>query len=280
MGMKFLNRLQILPWCFHLIRTHHAAAAEAEALPPSDPIKLIKSDGQVSVYHRPVHVSELMSEFPKHLICHSDSFYIGQKIPALSENDQLQLGQKYFVLPSHFFQSVLSFVTIASFVSSQPSAAPLSGAAKKAAAQHQLFDVQRTPSGGLRIRVSDEFISQLMKEGRNAAAAAERRREAEDEYEGAVATRDGACGGRRRVCTTAQLERDYEQLVAGSRSRRWKPELEAIKERSEKRRGLISKSFGIRRRKNSQPNHHLRSETSSKKSLPPSKSRLRMRSRK
>jgi hypothetical protein len=49
----------------------------------------------------------------------ADSFYIGQNIPTLSEDELLQLGQKYF-LPKHFFQYVLSFVTIASFPSGCP----------------------------------------------------------------------------------------------------------------------------------------------------------------
>lgn len=280
--MRFLNQLQILPCCSYPIRAHRAVAAREERKLPPDPIKLIKPDGHVNVYYRPVHVSQLMSEFPKHLICHSDSFYIGQKIQPLSEHDQLQLGQKYFLLPSHFFQSVLSFVAVASFVSSQPPAAPLSGIAKKAAAQNHLFQVQRTPSGDLRIRLSDEFITQLMEEGRNGAAGsgAPERREGEEEKE-APPERDGSCGGRNRVCTTAQLERDYEQMVAGPRRRRWKPKLEVSEERGEKKkkkkkRGSITKSLGIRRGKNSQ-SHSPRSDGLSRKSGSSSESRIRMR---
>ncbi|XP_043714504.1 F-box protein At1g47056-like [Telopea speciosissima] len=91
-----------------------------------------------------------------------ESFYIGQKIQALSEDDQLQPGHNYFLLPKHFFHSVLSFVTIASsFASSSKQQAFL----KKAASCGQAFDIQRTPSGSLQIRVSDEFIPKLMEEG-------------------------------------------------------------------------------------------------------------------
>ncbi|KAK4772332.1 hypothetical protein SAY86_014107 [Trapa natans] len=259
--MKFLN--QMLPLCFYVMRTHHAEEEEEE--PPMDPVKLIRPDGHVSVYHKPVQASEVMSEFPKHLVCHSDSFYIGQKVQAMSEHDQLQLGQKYFLLPSHFFQSVLSFVAIASFVASQSPAAPISGVMKKAAAQNQLFEVQKAPSGGLRIRISDEFISRLMEEG--AAAGVD----------------DDACGGSgERLCTTAQLEKDYKQLVGGSRVQQWKPKLEAIKERSEKKKkkGLISRSFGIKRGKKTQP-HHLRPDNDInqpwKKPSPSWKPRIRAR---
>ncbi|KAK4753658.1 hypothetical protein SAY87_001762 [Trapa incisa] len=259
--MKFLS--QMMPLCFHVMRTHHAAEEES----PLEPVKLIKPDGHVSLYRQPVYASELMSEFPKHLVCHSDSFYIGQKVQALSEHDQLQLGQKYFLLPSQFFQSVLSFVAIASFVSSQPPEAPISSVVKKAAAQNPLFDVQKAPSGRLRIRISDEFISRLMEEGDRTAAAG---------------PDDDACGSSGdRLCTTAQLERDYQNLVAGSRVRQWKPKLEGIKERSEKKKKrLISRSsFGIKRRKKTQA-QHLRSDHNnppSKKPSPSPKPRTRTR---
>ncbi|KAK4763117.1 hypothetical protein SAY86_008885 [Trapa natans] len=268
--MKFLSQMQIQP-CFHLTRGRHGAAEE-EARP--EPIKLIRPEGQVNVYHRSIRVSELMSEFPKHLVCHSDSFYIGQKIQALTEHDRLQLGQKYFLLPSHLCQSVLSFVNIASFVSSQPPAAHLSGIVKKAAAQHQLFHVQKTSSGGLRIRVSDEFISQLMEEERKRAAAAEKRDEEEEE----ASWPHGR--GRNKVCTTAQLKRDYEQMVTGPRTRRWKPTLEAVKERSEKKKRSISRALGMRRRKKNPQCHDLEPNSSSKKWVASSKSRIRTRSRK
>lgn len=236
--IKFFN-LQTIPWCFHLLGSPVSCIQlrpEPEAAVPT--IKLIKSDGFVKIYHRPIHVSQLMVEFPKHLVCRADSFYIGQKIPALSEDDELQLGHKYFLLPKHFFQSVLSFVSIASFASSLPESTPLSQSSliskqsrnvflKKAAAC-QPFDIQKTPSGCLRIRVSDEFISQLIEEGKT------------------IEDRNNESSGNSKsiVCTTPQLQKEYAQLVG---SRQWQPKLETIRE-AEKRK---FSSFGIKRRKKS-----------------------------
>lgn len=118
--------------------------------------------------------------------------------------------------------------------------------------------------------MSDEFITQLMEEGRNGAAGAGAPEEEATE-------RDASCRSRNRVCTTAQLERDYEQMVAGPRGRRWKPKLEVIEEKGEKKRGSISKSLGIRQGKNPQSNRP-RSDGLSKKSVSLSlKSRIRMR---
>ncbi|KAJ8759409.1 hypothetical protein K2173_006929 [Erythroxylum novogranatense] len=153
-----------------------------------------------------------MMQFPKHLVCSSDSLYIGQKIPSLSQNDRLQLGRNYFLLPKHCFQSVLSFVTIASFTSSHMSAL-----------RHT-----KSPSGCLRIRVSDEFIIwQLMEQGKLS--------ESEEEKDNNST--------RSRVCSTPQLRRDYSQLVG---SQRWKPKLETIKEKGKKRK---LSSFGMKKKK-------------------------------
>ncbi|KAF2311886.1 hypothetical protein P3X46_005698 [Hevea brasiliensis] len=222
---------------------NHISSVHIRPDPPEETIKLIKSDGLVKIYYRPIHVSELLVEYPKHLVCPSDSFYIGQKIPALSENDQLQLGHKYFLLPKHCFQSVLSLVTIASFVntSSQPQAQQSSSsyssssrdsinALLKKAATCQPFDIQKSPSGCRRIRVSDEFISQLMEHSKM--------KESEEDDE-----RSGK--SRSRVCTTPQLQKDYRLLVG---SREWKPKLETIREKEKKKR---LSSFGMKRRKKS-----------------------------
>ena len=232
MGIRFLN-LQVIPWCFHLMG-NPISCLQIQSEPPAGTIKLIRSDGLVKIYDRPIYVSELMVEFPKHLVCHSDSFYIGQKIPALSENDLLQLGHKYFLLPKHCFQSVLSFVTIASFASSslQPQPSSSRNAFLKKAATCQPFDILKSPNGCLRIRVSDEFLSQLMEEGKV--------KESEEDE----SSRN--CTPTSRVCTTPQLEKDYTQLVG---SRQWKPKLESIRE-NEKRK--LSSSFGMKRSKKSQ----------------------------
>nr|GEZ44062.1 hypothetical protein [Tanacetum cinerariifolium] len=130
-------------------------------------------------------------------------------------------GHTYFLLPSHLFHSVLSFVTIASFTSSHnhghvPADDSKMKAAflKKAAASScSPFDIQKTPSGTLRIRVSELFILQLMMD------------QASSKTDQLVNLSAGA----ELLCTTPQLHREYKQLVVGSR-RGWKPKLEMIKE--------------------------------------------------
>ncbi|KAG9144768.1 hypothetical protein Leryth_017249 [Lithospermum erythrorhizon] len=178
-------------------------------------IKLIREDGIVKIYHQPIKVSELMQEFPKHMVCKSDSFYIGQKIPALSQNDKLKYGHSYFVLPNHLFQTVLSFVSITSFLASSKGEADEHF--RKALQKCQPFHIQKTPSGALQVNVSDEFISQLMNGNSKDGD--------EDDL---------------LLCTTKELKKDYAQLVG---VRQWKPKLETIKEKREKKKKVKIASF-------------------------------------
>ncbi|XP_050374743.1 uncharacterized protein LOC126792334 [Argentina anserina] len=281
MGVRFFT-LQMIPMCFHVAGNHHVSS-RVQLQPDDDEeefqsprakvggkraavgnIKVVKFDGLVKIYSKPVDVSELMREFPKHLVCASDSFYIGQKIPALSEHDQLQFGRKYFLLPKHLFESVLSFVTIASFASSDPESeksdqrpSPVPSINSKNAflrkvATCEPFHIQKSDTGCLRIRVSDEFISQLLEEGK---LRDEAKVEEDDEHSKGFEPNN-------KVCTTPQLQKDYSQLVG---ARQWKPRLEPIREtRETKRRSRLS-SFGMRRsKKKSQPNSSSKATQSSK----------------
>ncbi|GMI67564.1 hypothetical protein HRI_000425700 [Hibiscus trionum] len=264
MGINKLLNLHTIPWCFHLLGNRISCLHLRRPDPLLSTIKLIQSDGTVKIYDRPVNVSNLMKEFPKHMVCRSDSFYIGQKIPPLSVHDQLQLGHDYFLLPKRFFQSVLSFVTIASFANDAQSR----NAVLKKAAACRPFVIQKSSSGCLRIRVSDEFIRQLMEEGRM-------KEETEEE----------SGGSNSRVCSTPLLQKQYAQLVGSWRH--WKPKLETIKETTEKKR-KISPSFGMKIRKkkshNSQSkNSNVKSSTSSHRSgvitsanIPQSKPKIRI----
>lgn len=178
-------------------------------------IKVFKPDGEISLYHKPIMVSEVMTD--KYMVCRSDSFYIGKKIPPLSQHDRLQPGHTYFLLPDHLFNSALSFVTIASFTCSKVheninnnNMKMKTEFLKKAAASScSPFDIQKTASGTLRIRISELFLSQLIMD----KASSSQGHELIDDL----------------LCTTPQLHKEYIQLVIGSR-RSWRPKLEMIRE--------------------------------------------------
>ncbi|KAL1218732.1 hypothetical protein V5N11_028872 [Cardamine amara subsp. amara] len=170
-------------------------------------IKVVRSDGSLEVYDRPMVVSELTKDFPKHKICRSDSLYIGQKTPVLSETETLKLGLNYFLLPSEFFNNDLSFLNIVALKTPQNGGVLVK---KTHQPQQQPFLIQKGEKGErLRIRVSEDFMSELMMEGNK-----NKENEDKEEEEG-------------RVCTTVKLKKEYVQLVG---LRKWKPKLETIRE--------------------------------------------------
>jgi len=190
-------------------------------------IQLVLSDGTVQILHKPLCVAEIIQEFPQHLVCHSDSFYIGKKTPTLSAKEQLKVGNKYFLLTRHFFQSPLSLLSLASLISSPPpTKSPLTSTAclsaplrriERASAFCQPFEIQKTDVGGLRIRVCPEFISKLMDGARLDA----------DERRSSVG-RDSA-EDESRLLNTPELRKAYAQLVK-CRAQCWRPKLESIRE--------------------------------------------------
>lgn len=195
-------------------------------------IQLVLSDGTVQILHKPLCAGQIMRGFPQHLVCDSHSFYIGQKTPALSPKGQLKLGNRYFLLPDHFFQSPLSLVSLASLISPPPPAiappiptlrvSPPLRSIGRAAVHCQPFEIQNSDGGsGLRIRIHPEFISKLMEDRRvnlNEIGQSVGRNSA-----------DYCC----RLCNTPQLQKDYAQLVK-SRSQCWRPKLESIRENEKK----------------------------------------------
>ncbi|KAL8519906.1 hypothetical protein ACS0TY_010731 [Phlomoides rotata] len=208
MGKIKINQIITAPFprCFHGISCAHLPPAEDDtdgsrsrrrrsSRKAAAVIKLIKSDGGVKIYDRPIKAWELMEEYPKHLVCRSDCFYIGQITPALSDHDRLLPGNNYFLLPANFFQSALTFATLIRCRSAVPGKSPP-------------FEVEKTASGGLRIKVTEEMVMQYQKAQAEAAAAAER-----------------IIG----VCNTPQLRKDYELLVG--RRLQWKPKLDTISEK-------------------------------------------------
>eukprot|EP00253_Pinus_taeda_P024806 PITA_24806 len=182
-------------------------------------IQLVSSDGTVQILQKPLRASQTMQEFPHHLVCDSHTLFIGQKKPPLSPNEQLEVGKKYFLLPDHFFRSELTFGLLASLI--------LPPSLKSASTSNgSRFQIEKPDVGrGLRIRVSEEFVTKLVEDARHV-----------DERNHALGS--DSADDKHRLCNTLELRKDYEQLVT-FRGQCWLPELETIKEK-EKRGNVIS----------------------------------------
>lgn len=190
-------------------------------------IQLVQSDGTVQILHKPLRVAQIVEEFPEHLVCHSGSLYIGQKTPVLSPDDQLEMGNNYFLLPQHFFHSPLTLLSLASLISSPPQNVPPTPTSpllaplrsiERASLLCQPFEMQKSDvDGGLRIRLCPEFISKLMEDVR--LSADDRGRSVDGD------SADDEC----RLLNTPELQKDYARLVK-CRAQCWRPKLESIKE--------------------------------------------------
>ncbi|KAF9618112.1 hypothetical protein IFM89_000071 [Coptis chinensis] len=61
--------------------------------------KLILLDGQLQEFPYPVKVSCLLQKYPSSFICNSDDMEFEDFVTALDEDEELQVGHLYFLLP-------------------------------------------------------------------------------------------------------------------------------------------------------------------------------------
>ncbi|KAI8526032.1 hypothetical protein RHMOL_Rhmol13G0277000 [Rhododendron molle] len=174
---------------------------------PSSVVKLIFWEGTTRVLTGKKLAGEIMFEFPDHMVCHADSFFIGRPIPSLSIDDELLKNQTYFVLPLDRFPcNVLSTSSLSSLASS-PKRSPIN-------CKERPFEYVKGSNGRVSIRVLPEFLIQVMTRGKGLSE------------EG----KDSNCPDSHGfLCSTPELKKHYDQLV-GSRDQVWSPKLETIAE--------------------------------------------------
>ena len=170
-------------------------------------VKVVFSQSGTTRLLKGKHIAgEIMFEFPDQMVCHADSFFIGQPIPALSIDDDLMLGQTYFVLPlDRFSGTVLSASSLAALNSSSPRNSPIKFGENP-------FEYIKGSNGRVLIKVVPEFITRLITRGGSGQEMGSE-----------------SPGGNRFLCNTPELQKHYEQLV-GSKEQLWSPKLETISE--------------------------------------------------
>ncbi|KAL2535845.1 hypothetical protein Fot_17236 [Forsythia ovata] len=168
-------------------------------------VKLIFNDGVTRTLTGKRVAGEIMFEFPDHMVCHAESFFIGQPIPALAIDDELITAQTYFVLPIDYFPSnVISASTLAT-LGNRPKQAPMSFKGSP-------FEYLKGSNGRVSIRVLPEFFIKLITGG--------------NENGGEYSDSQSADSF---LCSTPELKKHYNQLV-GSKDQVWSPKLETISE--------------------------------------------------
>ncbi|CAM8961686.1 unnamed protein product [Rhodiola kirilowii] len=170
--------------------------------------KLVFYDGSSRVLRGRKHVAgEIMFEFPDHMVCHADTFFIGHPIPALPISAKLEPNNLYFILPIDKFANRILSASSLSLLQASNNNKPTSPI--KFDHEQKPFEFVKGSNGRTLIKVVPEFIVRLITL-------------TEDQGGG----KDGTGGG--FLCSTPELKKQYEQLVG--KEMNWSPKLETISE--------------------------------------------------
>uniref|UniRef100_A0A7N0THF5 Uncharacterized protein n=1 Tax=Kalanchoe fedtschenkoi TaxID=63787 RepID=A0A7N0THF5_KALFE len=175
--------------------------------------KIVFYDGTSRILKGSEHVAgEIMFEFPDHMVCNADSFFIGHPIPALPISAKLERHSLYLVLPIDKFANRILSTSSLSLLQSPASCTkhhPIKFG------QQNPFEFVKGSNGRTLIKVVPEFIVGLI------TLASK---------EGGDGNRGGGGGadGGGFLCSTPELKKQYEQLVGKEMT--WSPKLETISE--------------------------------------------------
>ncbi|XP_027345241.1 uncharacterized protein LOC113857486 [Abrus precatorius] len=164
-------------------------------------VKLIFWEGTTRFLKGKHIAGEIMFEFPNKIVCHANSFFIGHPIPTLALEDELMLGQSYFVLPIDFFPCKTLSVSSLLSLGSHPN--------NKSSIKFGEFPLEylKGPNGRVLIKVMPEFITRLISGDKRPCPP----------------------NSNNFLCTTPELKKHYQQLVK-SKDQVWSPKLETISE--------------------------------------------------
>ncbi|XP_022158695.1 uncharacterized protein LOC111025158 [Momordica charantia] len=73
--------------------------SQLESIHRRSTIKIVHMDGLIEEFADPIKASKIASRNPNFLLCNSEQMLIGSCVPALSGDEDLQLGQIYFLIP-------------------------------------------------------------------------------------------------------------------------------------------------------------------------------------
>ncbi|CAL9022091.1 unnamed protein product [Prunus brigantina] len=76
--------------------------------------KIVQLDGGLQELRRPVVSSHILSQNPNCFLCTSESMYVGSCAPQVPKDEELQLGQIYFLMPLSQSKSPLSLQDLCS----------------------------------------------------------------------------------------------------------------------------------------------------------------------
>lgn len=71
-------------------------------------VKVIHPDGRHQEFRQPIKASHVLSHNPNCFLCSSEAMYVGSRAPHVPGDEELQLGQIYFLMSSSKSETPLS----------------------------------------------------------------------------------------------------------------------------------------------------------------------------
>lgn len=75
---------------------------------------IIHLDGRLQEFKQPIKAIDILSQNPNCFLCSSESMFIGSQVPRLPEDEELQVGQIYFLMPLSKLQATLTLQELCS----------------------------------------------------------------------------------------------------------------------------------------------------------------------
>ncbi|OVA18498.1 Protein of unknown function DUF4228 [Macleaya cordata] len=205
-----------------------------ENLKSSSVVKLVFWEGNTTTLKGKRIAGEIMFQYPDKMVCHANSFYIGQTIPALSISDELISGETYFVLPiDRFAFKVLSISSLSTLASSSSSSSGSINTSPKPINFGECpFQYVKGIDGRMSIKVLPEFLLKLII----------------TKSAGSNGSSNSGSNNNLFLCSTPELRKHYDVLVGSSKEKVWSPKLETITECNNKTRFSPCRLLGLERR--------------------------------
>lgn len=89
-----------------------ASCARCTQVVSPDVIRVVYLDGQVDEFAAPISAKRVLQNHPRHFICNSRDLY-GAISPALQPEEELRVGELYFLLPLLALQSAENLLALA-----------------------------------------------------------------------------------------------------------------------------------------------------------------------
>lgn len=78
-------------------------------------VKIVHTDGSLQEFKQPIKANLVLSQNPNCFLCNSESMYVNSHLPHVADDEELQLGQIYFLVPLSKSHALLSLQELCSF---------------------------------------------------------------------------------------------------------------------------------------------------------------------